>query len=125
MRQAIMREAAAAGIDLAMTMVYTGARSEASLAMIDDVMRETDGRLHLLRLTCDRAVLDQRVTNDDRVQRGKIASVADLARYIGERDPDVPMPGRESLTIDNTGLSPAEVAEAAIAHFGLQLVDPA
>ena len=83
-------------------------------------MRETEGRLHLLRLTCDRNVLDQRVTGDDRVQRGKIASVADLARYIDERDPDVPMPGRDSLTIDNTDLSPVQVAEAAITHFGLQ-----
>jgi hypothetical protein len=122
MRQAIMREAAAAEIDLVMTMVYSGARSEPSLAMIDDVMRETDSRLHLLRLTCDRHILDQRVTGDDRVQRGKIASVARLASYIDERESDLPMPGRESLTIDNTNLSPVQVAEAAIAHFGLPTV---
>ena len=32
MRQAIMREAAAAGIDLAMTMVYSGTRSAPSMS---------------------------------------------------------------------------------------------
>src|SRR5687768_1333271 len=125
LRKAILSEAAAAEIDLVMTMVYNGSRSEASLALVDDITQTTGGRLCLLRLTCDRAVLDQRVTNEDRVQRGKIASVSHLARYIEERDPDMPIPGRESLTIDNTGLSPVEVAEAAIAHFGLQPVTPA
>ena len=62
------------------------------------------------------------MTNDDRVERGKIVSVTRLASYIEERDADVPMPGRDSLTMDNTDLSPAEVAEAAIAHFGLRNV---
>lgn len=122
MRQAILREAAAASIDLVLTMVYNRARRESSLALVDDVVAETGGRLCLLRLTCERAVLDRRVTNNDRRLKQSIHTVQELARYMAERDPDHAIPGRQSLEIDNTHLSPEQVAETAIAHFGLATV---
>lgn len=127
-RLAILEEAVRADIDMVTTYVYNHARSDASSAYfhrIDDLFAGHDARMLFLRLTCDRAALDGRVTSDDRRLKGAINSVERLASYIEERDPDRPIPGRESLTIDNTELSPTEVAEAAITHFGLSKAVPA
>jgi shikimate kinase len=125
MRSAIVEEAAKADIDLVSTAVYNFPRSDEGLAGLDGILAKCGGSLHLLRLVCDRNTLDERVTNDDRRLKQSINSVESLARYMEERDPDRPIPGRESLTIDNTKLSPTEVAEAAITHFGLSKAVPA
>ena len=127
-RLAILEEAMRADIDMVSTYVYNHARHEASSAYfrrIDELFAGHDAQLLFLRLTCDRTALDGRVTNDDRRLKGAINTVERLASYIDERDPDQPIPGRESLTIDNTLLSPAQVAEAAVAHFGLTKAVPA
>lgn len=123
-RLAILEEAMQAEIDMVSTYVYNHARSEVSskyFEKIDDLFAHHDAQLLFLRLTCERAALDERVTNDERRLKGAINTVERLASYIDERDPDQPIPGRDSLTIDNTNLSPTEVAEAAIAHFGLKV----
>jgi cytidylate kinase len=124
LRLAILEEAAKAEIDLVMTMVYNAGRSEAGLTLLDDVVGQSGGNVAFLRLTCDREVLGRRVVNADRSQKQKLDSVSDLERYMAERDPDVPIPGRDSLTIDNTHLTATEVAEAAIAHYGLMRLVP-
>jgi shikimate kinase len=121
-RLAILEEALQADIDIVSTYVYNHARSQASseyFRQIDRLFASHDAQLLFLRLTCDRAALDGRVTSEDRRLKGAINTVERLASYIDERDPDQPIPGRDSLTIDNTSLSPTEVAEAAIGHFGL------
>jgi hypothetical protein len=119
MRSAIVEEAASGNIDLVSTAVYNYPRTDEGIAALDGILSKYDGSLHLLRLVCDRNTLDQRVTNDDRRLKQSINTVEELARYISERDPDREIPGRQSLTIDNTDLGPTQVAEAAIAHFGL------
>jgi hypothetical protein len=122
-RLAILEEAAKADIDIVSTYVYNHARSEGSLeyiSLLKELFGKYGAKLLLLRLTCDRSVLDERVTNVDRRVKQAINSVEGLARYMIERDPDHALPGHDSLTIDNTDLSPTQVAEAGIAHFGLE-----
>src|SRR4051812_8156519 len=102
-RLAILEEAMRAEIDIVSTYVYNHARSEASsdyFRRIDDLFAGNNAQSLFLRLTCDRAALDGRVTNDDRRLKGAINTTERLASYIAERDPDQSIPGRESLTID-------------------------
>jgi hypothetical protein len=125
MRSAIVEEAARANISLVSTAAYNYPRSDEGLAVLEGILGKYGASLHLLRLVCDRSVLDQRVTGDDRRLKGSINTVEGLARYIEQYGADGAFAGRESLTIDNTHLGPVEVAEAAIAHFGLQALEPA
>src|SRR5687768_12488074 len=60
-RLAILEEAAKADIDIVSTYVYNHARSGASLEylrVLEELFAKYDATLLMLRLTCDRSVLD-------------------------------------------------------------------
>jgi FPC/CPF motif-containing protein YcgG len=73
----------------------------------------------LVQLTCDKNSLEQRVIDEARARRGKVATIELLREIMGRHDLFSAVPGRESLSIDNTNLAPEEAARLVVEHYGL------
>ena len=76
----------------------------------------------LVQLTCDKNSLERRVPAEERKRRGKLSTLELLHEVLDRYDLYSPVPGRESLQIDNTDLAPAEAARLVIEHYGLKRV---
>jgi hypothetical protein len=103
-----------------MTFTFTGWDSEpAGFEWCRDLFEQKGRAVCLVHLTAPRRVLVERVAMEDRVARAKLTSEEGLLKIIDGVDLREPIPGRDSLQIDNTDLLPAAVAERIVEHFGL------
>jgi hypothetical protein len=119
-RDAVFQECAREGLDLVSTFVYA---QPADLELIERrfaIVEQHGRRVCLVQLTCDRDTLLARVKSAERAERGKLSTVDGLLAVMERHDILSAIPGRESLRIDNSHLSPGEVAERIVAHFSLK-----
>jgi RNase adaptor protein for sRNA GlmZ degradation len=77
------------------------------------------GRVCLVQLLCSDAARESRLNGASRIELNKITSIELMRQMMNEGDLLSPVPGRTSLTIDNTNLQPEEVANRITDHFGL------
>jgi shikimate kinase len=117
-RQDMLEEAALCGVSLIYTSVYNARVLDLVQKRFAGV-ESNGGKVRLVNLTCSVEVLTARVGNEDRVALNKLTSLEMLQRVLDEDDPYAVIPGRDSLRIDNTDLSPEEVAHRIIDHYGL------
>jgi hypothetical protein len=85
-------------------------------------VEDNGGRVCLVQLVCDLDSLERRVTAAHRVKMGKLATVEHLREVLEAHDLSTPVPGRASLFIDNSCLSPQETAATIVEHFNLALL---
>jgi hypothetical protein len=123
-RLTVIAEAARQGIDLVGTMVYLHPGSLPYIEQLEELLASLGAELCLLRLMAERAVLDKRVVDEDRAAYHKIATTEGLDRYLSSGAVGHAIPSRDSLTIDNTDLTPTDVAMRAISHYGLESTGP-
>ncbi|HLM54627.1 MAG TPA: AAA family ATPase [Pyrinomonadaceae bacterium] len=119
MRLDIIGEAAREGVHLIFTFVYAHPSDAAYVEKICGLVEGHGGRVCLVRLACDKTVLERRLQSEERAAQGKLASLDTLREIEGRHDIHSPVPGRESLHIDNTALPPAEAAARIIEHYSL------
>jgi shikimate kinase len=103
-RDAVFEECAREDLDLVVTFVYA---QQADLELVERrlaIVEQHGGRVCLVQLTCEREVLEARVQSVERAVRGKLSTVEGLLDLMQRHDLFSPIPGRESLTIDNTHL---------------------
>lgn len=120
LRLAVIEEAAAENIDLAVTVSYH--HSESTEANARASLREAEAfgaRICLVQLTCTQEVLEERVTAAERVAMNKLHSVEALTSFMRDRDYESGIPAPETLRIDNTLVSPEVVALQVSAHYAL------
>lgn len=120
MRLDIIEEAAREGVPLIFTFVYAHPSDAAYVEKICGLVEGHGGRVCLVRLACDKTVLERRLQSAGRVAQGKLSSLDTLRELEGRHDLHSPVPGRESLHIDNTALPPAEAAALIVEHYELQ-----
>jgi hypothetical protein len=77
------------------------------------------GRALPVRLFCAREELERRLPRPERAEAGKLASLDTMRDLLGRYDLFSPVPGRESLEVDNTRLAPEEVARLIAGHYHL------
>lgn len=119
-RLATFGEAAREGVSLVFTFVYAHPQDAGFIERAHEAVEAHGGRVCLVRLVCDIDELERRLPAAERARRGKMASL-DLLREVSARyDLFSPVAGRESLSIDNTALPPAEVARRIAEHYGLE-----
>jgi hypothetical protein len=82
------------------------------------------GRVCSVQLRCEMPELERRVVAPHRAVMGKTSTVEDLRQDFALHDLDTPIPGHESLCIDNTHLSPEDVADLIVKHYGLSVLAP-
>lgn len=109
-------EAARENVNLIYTFCYAKDFDDAHVAKIVESV-EASGEVCFVLLTCERGELEKRVLEESRKQYGKANNLEILDEILDKYDLSSPVPGRESLQIDNTNLSPFETARKVIEHF--------
>ena len=118
-REEVMAEAARQRVDLVFTTVYNHPGSVPQTQRRLQAIESNGGRVCLVQLLCSTLELAARVEAPHRGEMGKIESVDQLRNALAEFDMFTPIPGRDSLCIDNTRLPPSDVAGRIIEHFSL------
>jgi hypothetical protein len=115
----VYEAAAKYGIDLITTLAYV---YPDDTDVVDTMLKSVEshaGRVALVHLTCRLPVLEGRITSQSRLSTSKVSSI-ELARIdMEQKDYFTPMPGRDSLRIDNTDLSPEVTAQQIAGHYSL------
>ncbi|HST54209.1 MAG TPA: AAA family ATPase [Pyrinomonadaceae bacterium] len=119
-RFTIFEEAAREGVSLVFTFVYACPQDTPFVERVCETVEGFGGRVCLVHLVCDKNVLERRVPHPDRKALGKIDSPDKLRAIAEQYDIFSPVPGRESLEIDNSDLPPAEAARRIVEHFSLR-----
>lgn len=119
-RREVFAEAAASGVDLIFTFVYTdvGDGGAEVREMIEPV-EAAGGRVHLVKLTCARDELLRRVAEPSRRSYRNLNDPARLAEVLAEREVTRPLPFGQSLELDTSDLAPREAAARIAAHYDL------
>ncbi len=122
-REGMLTEAARSDTSVIYTAVYAGSPvSEGLIRRRFELVRGHGGRIHPVRLSCDRAIMEDRVTAPQRRELDKLASVDGLRAAWAKEDLGAVIPGVESLHLDTASLTPAESAIKIIDSCGLPTV---
>jgi hypothetical protein len=120
-RLAVIEEAARERVDLIFTFVYAHPHDMPYVKRLFAAVEDHGGSVCPVQLTCERQAQEVRVQDADRARRKKARSV-DLVRSWNERSElFAPIQGRDSLSIDNTALAPAAVAQKIAQHYQFPL----
>jgi predicted kinase len=120
-RLLVFEEAAKQGVSFIFTVVYDHAIDAEHVRSRIAAIEDNGGRVLFVQLLCDAAVHEQRVQSEARVLRGKLTDVARVRETMAQHDLLTPIPGRDSLTIDNTDVSPEDAARRIARHYGLSM----
>jgi hypothetical protein len=118
-RDLVFEEAAAGGVSLVFTFVYAHPQDMPHVERMCGFYEARGGRALPVRLSCTREELERRLPRPGRAEAGKLASLDTLRDLVERYDLFSPVPGRESLEIDNTRLAPEEVARLIVEHYHL------
>lgn len=121
-RDLVFEEAAAGGVSLIFTFVYAHPQDMPHVERISGFFESQGGRALPVRLVCTREELERRLPQPGRAEAGKLASLETLRELLERHDLFSPVPGRESLEIDNTSLAPEEVAGLISRHYHLPAI---
>ena len=118
-REGVIAEAARTETSMVFTTVYNHPESQPQTLRRFAAAEENGGRVCLVHLLCSKSLLEERVLAPHRGDMGKIATVEQLRTVMAANDVVSPIPGRESLRIDSSALSPTEAAALVIEAYGL------
>ncbi|MDT7689210.1 MAG: hypothetical protein QOE46_1969 [Acidobacteriota bacterium] len=119
-RMAVFEEAARAGVSLVFTFVYACPEDTPFVERVCETVESEGGRVLLVQLICAPEELERRLPHPERARVGKMASLDMLREVTSRYDIFSRVPERESLSIDNTDVQPAEAARLIISHYRLK-----
>ncbi len=101
------------------TYVYAVEEDDAAIRKLIRRMKAVRTKVLFVQLQCDQKVLEQRLTGHDRLRYTKIRHVKNLRSLMKRYDLTGTAPFPNTITIDNTNLSPARVATMIRKHWKL------
>jgi broad-specificity NMP kinase len=110
-------EAARTGQDLVYTFCYAKDQDDPHIEKVVRSVEENGGEVCFVLLTCRRDELEKRVVSEDRKKFSKANNLGILTEILEKYDLFSPVPGRESLEIDNTDVPAKEAAKQIIEHY--------
>src|SRR5438477_5463820 len=120
-RLAVIEEAARAGVDLIFTFVYAHPQDVPYVDRVAATVERHGGEMCFVQLTCSTEAQEARVVHADRAQFKSVDSVEIVREWNARYELLTPIPGRESLSIDNTQLPATAVAPQIAEQFELPL----
>lgn len=118
-RMLVFETCAEYDLDLIFTFVYAPLVDMPYIEEIERIVGKVGGEVFFVRLHAPQSVLEERVVLEERRRFRKLKSVEKLRRIMEYSDLFSEIPGRESLSLDTSKLSPAESARLIVEHFGL------
>jgi shikimate kinase len=119
-RMETIAEAAREGVDLIHTFVYAHGLDDDHFRRIIASAEDNGGEAFLVLLRCRIEEGRRRVSAESRVRMRKVKTPEMLESLHEKYEMHEPLPGRETLIIDNSDLTPSQAAEQIIDHFRLQ-----
>lgn len=101
------------------TFTYILGTHDAFIRRVIEVVEKHGGEVDFVQLYCQPEELERRVLNASRKAFRKLWTVEGLREMMERQDLFVQIPGQKSLSIDNTALSPQQVARQIITHYAL------
>lgn len=101
------------------TFTYLKGRHEAFISKVVEVVEKYGGEVDFVQLYCQPEELERRVQAASRKKHQKLWNIEGLRAMMAQQDLFLLIPGQNSLSIDNTILSPQEVAHRIITHYNL------
>jgi len=120
-RYEVVSEAARAGQNLIYTFCYAKDLDDEHVTGIISRVEDNGGEVCFVQLVCDKQILKKRVIEESRKLHGKASTPEQMDYYFRTYDLFSPVPGRESLRIDNSEVSAEDTAQQIIDHYGLQV----
>lgn len=99
------------------TFTYLKGRHEPFISKLVEVVEKYGGEVDFVQLYCQPEELERRVQATSRKKHQKLWDIEGLRTMMVQQDLFLLIPGQQSLSIDNTTLSPQEVAHQIIAHY--------
>jgi shikimate kinase len=119
-RREVIEEAAKSNTSLIFTSAYAKGYNETIMKDIVRRVERHNGNVYFVQLYCDRQTLLKRIKSRQRNVFHKIRSARKMQDLLERYDHMSAIPFRESLSIDNTDVSPARAARMIISHYGLK-----
>lgn len=108
----IIEEAARKGVEgLIFTFVYANPEDNNFVGQVIEIIEKYGGQVCFVRLYCEKEELEQRVVSETRKSFDKLVDVQLLRARLARFDFLSVVPGRQSLSIDNTHVAADRVAE--------------
>jgi len=123
LRLDVIAAAARAGVNLIFTMVYAKPEDDDYVKKIVDTVEDNGGEVCFVQLAPDSAEVEKRVTHASRQSFSKIKDPAVLREIMTDNDLYSAVPYSNNLTVNNTALTPSDVATQIIDHFRLAPTD--
>jgi cytidylate kinase len=118
-RTQMIEAAVKENIDVVFTFVFAAGEDEDLIKSYMKIVEQVGSEVYLVQLKTTTDELHKRVESESRKVYKKIASAEGLKKYMKQYNLLSPIPDRDSLIIDNTNLTPKEVADQVIDHFHL------
>lgn len=112
-------EAARQNLDLIYTFCYAKDEDERHVERITKAAEDNGGTVYFALLVATRDELKRRVLFENRQRFGKAKTVEKMEYIFSNFDLFSPVPDRETFTLDNTSVSPADAAVQIIERFEL------
>jgi len=125
LRREVIAEAARQDIDLIHTFCYAKGTDDDYFREMIAAAEDNDGEVHLVLLLCSNNERKRRIVNESRVRMRKLTDADSVDTSQQRNDLLSPLPGTETLIIDNTDLSADEAAQRIVEHFSLGQVGDA
>ena len=106
---------------LVFTLVYAAPEDDEFVARMIETVERLGAEPLFVRLSCDTAAHEARITAEGRREMGKIASVDRLRAAMDRWNLTAPIASRPTLEIDNSTLSPEAAARQIAEHFALPM----
>lgn len=112
--------AARENVDIIHTFCYAKGPDDKQFQEFIAAVEDNGGEVNCVLLVCDDETRRQRIVADERKQIGKLTDPDSIDISKEEFDLFSPLPGRETLTIDTTEVSPSKAADKIIDHYKLR-----
>jgi hypothetical protein len=123
-RNAVIADAAREGIDLIHTFCYAKGPDDVEYRRLIASAEDNGGEVHPVLLWCSDDERRRRIGNESRRQLRKLTDPESVASGRSKHDLFSPLPGSQTLSIDNTFVPSGSVADQIIDHFKLQRTGP-
>lgn len=115
----LLEAAAKSKVNCIFTFVYAKDSDDWFIKKMIKIIERNKGKVCFVNLYCHKDTLRKRVKEDSRKMHRKINDVKTLNQVLKEHELFHPVPHRKSLVIDNTNISPKNVAKMIKRHYKL------
>jgi hypothetical protein len=121
LRCEVVAEAARQDIDVVHTFVYAKGPDDGYFHDLIAAAEDNGGEVHLVLLHCSDDERKRRIVDESRVRMRKLTDADSVDTQL-RNDLVSPLPGRETLIIDNTDLTADQAVDLIIKKFGLKKI---